>query len=61
MRSEHIERPKNPGVGLLGFMLAAGAAMSLSGCNTVEGAGDDLEEASEQVQEEINDDDDDGY
>ncbi len=33
---------------LLGFL-------SLTGCNTVEGAGKDLEKAGEEVQEEAND------
>jgi len=35
----------------LGMLLVA--ALLASGCNTVEGAGEDLETASEEVQEEM--------
>jgi predicted small secreted protein len=35
--------------------LAGSLAGALSGCNTVEGAGKDLEEAGEEIQEESQD------
>ena len=38
----------------LGFLFAA-LAGSLSACNTVEGAGKDIEEAGEEIQEEAQD------
>ena len=38
----------------LGFLIAA-LAGSLSACNTIEGAGKDIEEAGEEIQEEAND------
>lgn len=38
----------------LGFLMAA-LAGSLTACNTVEGAGKDLEKAGEEIQEEAND------
>lgn len=37
----------------LGFLMAA-LAGSLTACNTVEGAGKDIEEAGEEIQEEAN-------
>lgn len=36
-------------------VLVGALAGSLTGCNTVEGAGKDLEKAGEEVQEEAND------
>lgn len=38
----------------VGFLMAA-LAGSLSACNTVEGAGKDIESAGEEIQEEAND------
>jgi predicted small secreted protein len=37
----------------MGFLMAA-LAGSLTACNTVEGAGKDIEEAGEEIQEEAN-------
>lgn len=34
--------------------LSAVLAASLTGCNTIEGAGKDIEEAGEEIQEEAN-------
>lgn len=39
---------------LYASMLACTLAGSLTGCNTVEGAGKDIEEAGEEIQEEAN-------
>ena len=38
----------------LGFLMAA-LAGSLTACNTVEGAGKDIEKAGEEIQDEAND------
>jgi predicted small secreted protein len=40
---------------LYASMLAGTLAGALTGCNTVEGAGKDIEEAGEEIQEEAND------
>jgi len=48
MNTENIKRLLATG------FLAASIAGSLSACNTVEGAGKDIEEAGEEIQEEAN-------
>jgi predicted small secreted protein len=37
-------------LGTVVLMLAAAACLTLSGCNTVEGAGKDIEKAGESIQ-----------
>ena len=49
-----ITSDSNPKL-VLAFSLAAVAATFLAGCNTVDGAGEDLQAASEAVEEEIED------
>ena len=57
METETKPRPR-----LIAALIAAGclaaAGASLSGCNTVEGAGEDLQEASQNVRDAFDGDDD---
>ncbi len=57
METESKSRSK-----IVAALLAAGclalAGVSLTGCNTVEGAGQDLQDASQGVRDAINSDDD---
>ena len=42
---------------LLAAMLMSGAGFTMTGCNTLEGAGEDVEETGEAIQRGVDDDD----
>ena len=46
---------------MLSVLLLAAALLALSGCNTMEGAGEDMEAAGESMSDAANDDDEGGY
>lgn len=45
---------KNTLKSIVAFLTLAGITCFLSGCNTMSGVGEDLEEAGEEIQEEAN-------
>lgn len=50
-RVDAIARKQNARRLLLGFALATFSAATLAACNTVEGAGEDIESAGEAIQD----------
>jgi len=42
---------------MMTLLAALGLPLAMTGCNTVEGAGEDLQSASEEVEEEIEEED----
>ncbi|GAB4376111.1 MAG: hypothetical protein Kow00114_39610 [Kiloniellaceae bacterium] len=54
--SNDLERPRRTGrKALLALTVAAFSAAALSACNTVEGAGKDIENTGEAIQESADD------